>query len=404
MSPFFVRVSARSAGKVERFSKKDPGGRRGPPDRHGIIAAVPLRLLALLILELLPQVGERELVLCEQPGWRQEEESLVAALHVYTRDLNLALLTVPDAGVASEQEQMRAAQSRCGPSVVMVIWYGRELGAPTLNALACADRSLRKEPLAPPEDLLLASQTLALKLRGLLAVAGLPSDMPAPPKPADTAKPAPFAEPTSPARPGPKATEPVAVARPAASGPVPVPHPAPGAPDGPAVAVGFLAQSSPDGTWLRPGGLLRGTFPFAKQRLAVVGDVAFLRATEGPPGPPHLTLSELSFTAAIPVRMHAGAHVFEVGPLVGAHVYWANAQAPGGQSDQSVTASWSVGLLAAARAKLTQRWGLFLSLSGRSLFPRQVYTVAGQRRPAIGLFDVGLAVGLSYRWAAREVP
>ena len=365
---------------------------------------MPLRLLVLLILELLPQVGERELVLCEQPGWRPEEESLVAALHVYTRDLNLALLTVPEAGVTSEQAQLRAAQARCGPNVVMVIWFGRELGAPTLKALACADRSLRKEPLSPPEDLSLASQTLALKLRGLLAVAGLPSDLPTPPQPADTAKPAPVPGPTVPARPGPRAPEPVAVARPAASGPAPAPHPVPGAPDGPDVSVGFLAQSSPDGTWLRPGALLRGTFPFAKQRLAVVGDVGFLRATDGPAGPPQLTLSELSFTVAIPVRMHAGAHVFEVGPLVGAHVYWANAQAPGGQSDQSVTASWSVGLLAAARAKLTKRWGLFLSLAGRSLFPRQVYTVAGQRRPAIGLFDVDLAVGLSCGWGEREVP
>ena len=369
--------------------------------RRGIIARVSLRLFAWLILGLLPQASEREVVLCEQPGWRQEEESLVAALHVYTRDLNLALLTVPESASTTDDEQLRRAQNRCGPNVAMVIWYGRDLGNPSLNVLACADKSLRKEPLEPRDDLVLASQTLALKLRGLLAVTGASPDAPAPPKPADTAKPAAVPDVATPV--APTSQEPVAPARPVRINPAPAPRPSPAA-TGPDISAGFLAQSAPDGTWLRPGALLRGTLPFARDRLAVVGDVGFLRTTNATAGPPRITLNEFSMTVAIPLRLHLGPEVFSVGPLLGGHIYWVGAHAPGGQSDQSATASWSVGALATARFKVTKRWGLLLSLAGRGLFPRRIFQVAGQPSPAIGYFDIDAAVGVSYRWGGDDAP
>ena len=174
-------------------------------------------------------------VLLARRGWQSHEAKLVESLRILTRDLNLRLETdiLP-------YEQVRVARSRCGPEVTVVFWFNGPQADSSLAVLRCSSLELRSLSYGNTKERVLASHTLALKLRALLAEGGAQRA-----KPAEAVAPADARSATSPAPPALREPSPAA----AAAAAPPPPAPAPAAPAAPVTAA---ILSTPEETRIDP--------------------------------------------------------------------------------------------------------------------------------------------------------
>ena len=128
-----------------------------------------LLVLRLLFATSSPDV-QHGVWLIERPGWQRQESALLEALRIYTSDLKSAITLKPDdAKGNTPAAQLRAAQDQCSSRVSMVVWFAGDAKAPVLQILHCATLVVDHLPCSRHLSVESLAQTLALKIRALLA-------------------------------------------------------------------------------------------------------------------------------------------------------------------------------------------------------------------------------------------
>lgn len=140
---------------------------------------VPLRRIVrcLLVIGILVSTvrsacaDSQRILLLHHATWRKEESALLEALRIYTRDLNGAIVSADATNEAAQSIGNRAlstvAEQGRKASAHAVAWFFDD-GGLRLYTLRVATLDLQITPVVPRDDLEVAAQTLALKLRAFL--------------------------------------------------------------------------------------------------------------------------------------------------------------------------------------------------------------------------------------------
>lgn len=367
--------------------------------------------------------AEQSLWLLERAGWQREESALLEALRIYTRDLRVAItFSMIPSEANSAEAQREVAQERCSSAVSLVAWFSGDSRMPVLNLFHCASQVADQLPSSPQNDLELSAQTLALKIRGLLAVkttarTGLSADQKAakpprlPTQGADATLP--FDEEASDglgrvARRGSAAEE--LVKRAQQSGPsftsstlrdarTSQPSRRPSR-RGDNLEIGLAYGLSSTANWQgrRQGASWRVALSFATRPLAVEADASWGTSVVGRATGNQTILRDVPVGLALSWRWETTRWLFSCGPRISLHLIQADGSSPDGRNGSVLSYSTGLGALEQVRYRLWGGISLQAALINEILVPRQRFTVGGQNTLQVGFLQWGLFVGAVYRF------
>jgi hypothetical protein len=330
-----------------------------------------LCLLALLLAAATPEPA-RTVWLLEQPEWKREKAALIESLLIYTRDLRAPItISMSPAAVetveATHEALVQAARRHCDAGALLVLWFAGDKQTPALSIYDCEDAYESTAPLVPADDLDVATQALALRLRGM--VARLPEPPPTPPK---TTKPAP------------RAPDVQAQAQPA-----PPPHTWEVG-----VAGALLAASADSG--LRPGVTVRAARLWSGRSLALEVD-----ATQSPDVTYdalgyHATVRDWPFGVALAFRTQIGAWVLSGGPRASLHTIQAQGSFKDGRGGKSPGLAAGLGATGGVHYRIWRPLTVGMVITGELLIPRQHYSLDRNQGIDIGMSQISLAAGVVY--------
>jgi hypothetical protein len=335
-------------------------------------------VLALLIVHWLvaatTPAAEESVWLLERANWQREETALLEALRIYTRDLKVPITISAIPSQAETREDQRAvARTRCASDASIVVWFSGDSTTPGLLVLRCVSEKEYWLPLLPAEDLDLAAQTLALKIRGLLTEAapggaGGQAGTSVAREPAPTQKAAPKV-----------GSETAVLVRRNLDIEV-------------GLAYAFGAADAFSG--LREGALLRLAVVSMRWPIALEVDGAVSTSVVSGAGGYRLTMSEIPIGVALSARMTLASWTLSCGPRVSLHLVQADGVSPDGRSGSTTNLSTGLGALEQVRYRASKAASLSLSLSNEAIVPRRRFTLDGRDRLDVGLFQWTLAAGV----------
>ena len=330
-------------------------------------------MLALLIVHWLvaatTPAAEESVWLLERANWQREETALLEALRIYTRDLKVPITISAIPSQAETREDQRAvARTRCASDASIVVWFSGDSTTPGLLVLRCVSEKEYWLPLLPAEDLDLAAQTLALKIRGLLTEAapggaGGQAGTSVAREPAPTQKAAPKV-----------GSETAVLVRRNLDIEV-----------GLAYAFGAADAFS---------ALLRLAVVSMRWPIALEVDGAVSTSVVSGAGGYRLTMSEIPIGVALSARMTLASWTLSCGPRVSLHLVQADGVSPDGRSGSTTNLSTGLGALEQVRYRASKAASLSLSLSNEAIVPRRRFTLDGRDRLDVGLFQWTLAAGV----------
>jgi hypothetical protein len=363
---------------------------------------------ALLVLQLLtatssPQV-QRRVWLIERPGWQRQESALLEALRIYTSDLKAAITLKPDDAKGNTPvAQLRAAQDQCSSRVSMVAWFAGDAKEPVLQILHCA--TLFSDQLPCPRHLSIESlaQTLALKIRALLAqepdlrIGGDTSETDADENDgASTLAAAPDGGATTL---GGLGDEPAAgQGGEDADSDLPSRHGVPPAEPGLDIGLAYVVGSTADWSGVHQGAALWLAMSLPRYHLAIEVDGTLTTPVVRGDSGQHTSLDEFPVGLTLSRRWRRGRWMVSVGPRVSMH--FVHTQATTAQGVWGTSWRTSVGLGASELLRY-DGWGpigLFASLTNEIVLPRRKFTVAGQEMMESGFFQGAVLAGVVYRF------
>ena len=369
---------------------------------------------ALLVLQLLtatfPPDIQRSVWLIERPGWQRQESALLEALRIYTSDLKAAVTLKPDEAKGNTPTaQLRAAQDRCSSKVSMVAWFTGDAKQPVLRILRCA--TLFADQLPCPRYLSVESlaQTLALKIRALLAQEPelrLGNEAPdeAPDKAPDETSQmdadeidglasmdlaSDDGETTA------QIPEDPSVLPAGSAGSRGAPPPAP---LGIEIGLAYLMGSTADWAGVHQGGSVRVGLVLPGHHLAIEVDGVLTTAVVREDTGQRTSVDEFPIGIALSRRWRRDRWMVSCGPRVSVH--FVHAEAIGSQGVWVKSWRTSVGLGASELLRY-DGWGpigLFAALTNEIVLPRRSFTVADQEIAGSGFFQGAFLAGVVYRF------
>ena len=351
----------------------------------------------LLVLQLLtatsPLDVHHSVWVIERPGWQRQESALLEALRIYTGDLKAAITLKPDDAKGNTAAgQLRAAQNRCSSRVSMVVWFTGDGKNPVLQILHCA--TLSPDQLPCPRHLSLESlaQTLALKIRALLAQE---PDLSLGDETSDDAA----------SRPGKPGNEVAAEVQGSERATAALPsRPFGSSSDAPSVRLGieiglaYLVGSTADWAGVHQGGSLRVGVVLPRYHLAIELDGVLTTAVVSEDTSHSTSLDEFPIGIALSRRWQRGRWVLSCGPRLSVHFVHAQATSPEGRQGESWRTSVGLGASELVRYDGWGPIGLFASLTNEIVLPRRKFTVAGQEMAGSGFFQGAILAGVVYRF------
>jgi hypothetical protein len=371
------------------------------------------RVGTLLVLQLLtatssPDVHHSVWVI-ERPGWQRQESALLEALRIYTSDLKAAITLKPDDARGNTLDaQLRAARDQCSSRVSMVVWFTGDGKNPVLQILHCA--TLSPDQLPCPRHLSVESlaQTLALKIRALLAqepdlslgdetsgTDGKAGDD------LSTLEAALDAAVSTSGKPGDEVAEVQGSERVTTAVPS---RPFGSSTDAPSVRFGieiglaYLVSSTADWAGVHQGGSVRVGVVLPRHHLAIELDGVLTTAVVSEATGFRTSLDEFPLGLALSRRWQRGKWVLSCGPRISVHFVHAQATSPDGRQGESWRTSVGLGAIELVRYDGWGPIGLFASLTNEIVLPRIKFTVAGQEMAGSGFFQGAILAGVVYRF------
>lgn len=359
----------------------------------------------------------RRILLLHHAAWRKEEAALLEALRIYTRDLDGAIVssdasseaTLPAGGRAlaavAEQGQKAAA--------IAVAWFSDEDGL-RLHTLRVATMDLQITPVRPREDLDVAAQTLALKLRAFLTQEAAPASAPQLPE-------------SGPANRQPRGADDLPSASAAAqvkegdakkgtstlselATPLP-PQASPGErltgspvraaikaqrPLHLEVGFGYGIDVPLDPQWLRHLLVLRTALVFSKLPLSIELDGAAATRPTVAAAPYQVSIGDSPIGLALSVRLLRPRFLLSLGPRASLHIVQAAVQGESAPGGEVFRFSAGLGAVAQARLRLLRFLSLNLAVIAEGTVPRQRFTVGGSVAADLGAFRFGSSLGVLF--------
>ena len=348
----------------------------------------PLCLLSLLLAAAAPGAN-KNVWLLEQPNWQREEAALLEALLMYTRDLRVPItisLAPADADTAKAdateapvaEAQTETARARCAADASLVLWFGGSKAAPSLSVYRCRESLESQMRLSPVDDLDLAAQTLALKLRGVIAqlseeaanrrTTGRASARP--PAPDDSAMLAESA-------------------------------PKPGGAASPAVwelGLSYSLLAANANSDLRQGATLRLGRSLARWPVALEADATFATSMVNGSEGYRVSVSDLPLGLSVSARWQGAHWLFAVGPRATLHYVTAHGSGPENRQGGSSRLAAGMGVLGQVRYQVWKSLAFGLAWSGDLALPRQRFTLDGGHAVDVGMWQLALAAGAVYSY------
>jgi hypothetical protein len=315
---------------------------------------------------------ERTVWLLEQPEWKREKAALLESLLMYTRDLRVPITismspAEPGEGEPTHEAQVQAADRHCETGALLVLWFGGSKEAPALSIYDCEDDDEATVPLVPADDLDVATQALALRLRGRVA------QVPEPPPP-----PPPVAQPV------PGVPEVQAKAQ---------PTPPPTAWE--LGAAGALLAASAD-SGLRPGFSIRAARVWAAPSVAIEVDATLATAVTYDALGYHASIRDWPFGLTLAFRTQIGPWLLAGGPRASLHYIEAQASYRDGRAGKNAGFASGLGALGHVHYRIWKPLAVGVTLSGELLIPRQHYSLDHAHGVDIGMSQLLLAAGGVY--------
>ncbi|HEX7597592.1 MAG TPA: hypothetical protein VF518_05220 [Polyangia bacterium] len=332
-----------------------------------------LCFLSLLLATAAPGV-DKTVWLLEQNDWQREEAALLEALLMYTRDLRVPItisLTPAEAEAAegetvaeSIESQVETARTRCAAGAWLVLWFDGRRTEPSLSVYRCAEAAELKMPLVPVDDLDLAAQTLALKLRGVIAQLPEAADRSAGHgrKAADSSLHT-------------KAEREVSAWE---------------------LGLGYALLAASADSGLRQGGTLRLGKPFVRWPIAVEVDATLATSLSYGAKGYQVSASDLPLGLALTVRSGLTGWLFAAGPRVSLHYVKATGSGPDGRKGNDSSTSAGLGGIAQMRYQALKRLAFGLALMSEVVMPRQRFTLDKGYPLDVGMWQWALTAGVVY--------
>jgi hypothetical protein len=319
-----------------------------------------------------------------------EEERLVEALRIYTRDRDCRLIVEGDAPTTLEGRAAAELLARARRAdAALVVWAGRRGdGHAVYYVLGTASGDLRETELAP----LGAERTavdVALKVRALLAqpLARAPESARAEPDAGAPAAPPPA--PAAPPPPPPAApADATLVARPAP----PAREEPPPPPERLSLGAAYGVFLPTDPAWARQGLVLSAEVRVARLAgapVSVAADAGFVSTPSRLIRGFEVSLADTPLGLGALVRGHWGRVGAACGPRVGLHILDVTADAGAGRGGTARRHAAGLGGRVEADLRLFAHMKVFLGVTFEALVPKQEFTIAGA--PALGTGDVMVA-------------
>lgn len=389
------------------------------------LAKLFMMLCVLLALTQPAQADAKRILLLHHAAWRKEEWALLEALRIYTRDLDGAIVSADAAEEQTQTVGYRAlssvAEQGKKASALAVAWFFDD-GGLRLYTLQVATMDLQIMVVQPRDDLDVAAQTLALKLRAFLlqateqklsstsfppissenepasrrtakeerAIAPIPIDEASP---ASQSKTETTALDSVSQRPLPKTTTLVLTSEPISPS---LPPAKPQRPIHLEVGFGYGLDVPVETRWLRHQLVLRTALVLSRFPISVELDGAVATQPSVDFSPYQVTIADSPIGLALSIRLVRPRFVLAVGPRASLHII----QAELGGADASSGPFWrfSAGLGATAhgRLRLLRFLSLQLSVLAEGNIPRQKFTVGGVAAADLGSARFGSSLGVLF--------
>lgn len=352
----------------------------------------------------------RSVWLIERPGWQRQESALIEALRIYTGDLKVAItLKVDDAKGTAPAAQLRAAQDQCSSRISMVVWFAGDAKDPVLQVLHCATLFVDQLPFPRRFSIESYAQTLALKMRALLAlepeiksadeaseldeedIEDVLSTLEAVTELTDDASGKPGFELAAS-----KADDDTAEA----SASHPSSHSSEGDPTQPGIEIGlaYVLATTADMDGMRQGGSLRLGLGLPRYHIAVELDSALTTPATWDASGTRVNLTEIPLGLSVSIRWQRGRWMLSCGPRFSLNIAEAEATSPGGRRGAGAEISIGLGASEQIRYDMLGRFGLNVSITNEIMLPRRRFTVAGQQVAGSGFFQGAVTAGAVYRF------
>lgn len=383
-----------------------------------------LLLMVLCLVSGAPsaRAESKRLLLLHHPAWRKEEAALLEALRIYTRDLNAAIVSADarsDVSPSLGQQSLAAiAEQGQRASALAVAWFFDD-GGLRLYTLRVATQDLQVTPVQPRDDLDVAAQTLALKLRAFLTQDTEPAQRarsnaadPGDPEPASRRPPAATPEPAqrreessaaSPVQSEASTTSQTESAKTAP--PLVVIQQNTTVPQTPIkgsrpvhleVGFGYGVDVPIDPQWLRHQLVLRTALVLPSRWLAIELDGAAATRPTIDVAPYQVSVSDIPIGLALSLRLLRPRFLLSVGPRASLHIIQASLLGNGSSGGDIYRFSAGIGAVAHGRLRLYRFLSLQLSLIAEGVVPRQRFAVAGTIAADLGAFRFGSSLGLLF--------
>jgi hypothetical protein len=352
------------------------------------LALLPLLLLAASPRELPPR--DPGLWLLERGERPPAEAALLESLRIYTRDLDvpISIRRLP-ARLDTDEAKRGFAQGQCDTTASLVLWWKADDSG--LWVLDCGTKRGTLLSVLPGDELPITVQTLALKVRGLLAdslaqVTAPPRRSTPLPPPPDEAGPR-----TPPSR---AAPEPVPVV---ASRPEPPPVKVVRLERGVELGAGYVVGTTSGLEGLRQGLSLRLSVVFSSwpAELEFNGIILGRLRRAGPEN--HVLLREVPFAVSLSPRIEMGKWLLSGGIRVGAHFLTAEGASRDGRVGAFQDVSFALGTTGQLRYAVGRRYDLQLALSDEILLPTRRLTLDQEEVLRIGRWQWNLSLGVVVR-------
>ena len=344
----------------------------------------------------------RSVWLIERQGWQRQESALLESLRIYTGDLKVAItLKADDAKGNTPAAQLRAAQNQCSSRISLVVWFAGDAKEPVLEVLHCATLLVDELPCPRRFPIESYAQTLALKIRALLAQEPEINETSEPDGEDDNDELS-----TLEALPGfGNATGNTghALATPntgeaLAWHPVSPTVAATSAQPGIEIGLAYLLATTADWNGLRQGGSLRLGLVLPRYHLAIELDSDLSTPVVRDANGTRVSLTEIPLGLSTSIRWQRGSWMLSCGPRFSLHIVEAEATNPDGRNGAGSEISIGLGASEQIRYTMWGQVGLNLSITNEMMLPRRRFTVTGQEGVTSGYFQGAITVGVVYRF------
>ncbi len=395
---------------------------RGPAPR---LVKFLLVLCVLLSFSQSALSDTKRILLLHHPAWRKEETALLEALRIYTRDLDGAIVSADAAGEKTQTGWNRAlpsvAEQGKNASAMAVAWFIDD-GGLRFYTLLVATMDLQIMAVQPRDDLDVAAQTLALKLRAFLlqaseqmqsstsqpagSIDGEPGsrrsakeDRAIAPHQAEGASPASqdrtetTAADSVSTRPLPKSTTLLLSSE---STPAQLPSAKPQRPIHVEVGFGYGLDVPVEPSWLRHQLVLRTALVLSRFPIAVELDGAVATQPSVDVSPYQVTIADSPIGLALSLRLVRPRFVLALGPRTSLHIIQAELGGAATPSGPFWRFSAGLGATAQGRIRLLRFMSLQLAVLAEGTVPRQKFTVGGVAAADLGSFRFGSSLGVLF--------